>query len=279
MEADHEPAGDATEATVERAVPAPWLLRRARCRMASAVVSLREVPDPVTDEQRLSGLGGLLPREAWHALINDGHVRRHKPGETLMRQGEPGRFVYVLVAGLVKVTRTEREGSELLLAIRGPGEIIGDRSVLDGGPRSATVTTLDHCETAGLPAGRFRELMRIHDCDDILIRHAFGLLRDREDRWAEKATLSAGPLVARELLRLAAQSGDIPNGPSGVNLRLSQDDLAGCVGLSRSAVAGELQRLRDLGVVSTARRRVIIRDLRRLQALAEHADAWPMTTE
>lgn len=233
----------------------------------------------MTDGRRLSGLGGLLPPEAWRALIDDGHRRRHKPGETLVRRGEPGGFVYALVAGLVKVTRSERQGTELLLAVRGPGEVIGDRSVLDGGPRSATVITLDHCETAGLPARRFRELMTIHDCDDILIRHALARLRDREDRWADKATLPAGPLVARELLRLVAETGDVPTGPVGVNLRLSQEDLAGFVGLSRSAVAAELQRLRSLGVVSTARRRVIIRDLLQLQALAEHASAWPMTAE
>jgi CRP/FNR family transcriptional regulator, cyclic AMP receptor protein len=86
-------------------------------------------------------------------------------------------------------------------------------------------------------------------------------------------------LVASELLRLVAQSGDIQTGPIGVNLRLSQDDIASSVGLSRSAVANELQRLRALGVVSTARRCIIVRDLRRLQTLAEHADAWPMTAE
>jgi CRP/FNR family transcriptional regulator, cyclic AMP receptor protein len=96
-----------------------------------------------------------------------------------MRQGEPGGFVYTLVSGLVKVTRDEINGTRLLLAVRGPGEVIGDVSVLDGGLRSATVTTLDRCETVGLPAGRFRELMTIHDCYDVLVRHVLGRLRDR----------------------------------------------------------------------------------------------------
>ncbi|MEV0403011.1 Crp/Fnr family transcriptional regulator [Actinoallomurus sp. NPDC050550] len=224
-------------------------------------------------------MGGLLPYEAWCALIDDGHIRRYRPGDTLMRQGEPGGFVLVLVAGLVKVTRDESDGSQLLLAVRGPGEVIGDISALGGGQRSATVTALDHCETTALAAGRFRELIAVHDSIDVLIRHAFGRLREREDRWAEKATLPAGRLVARELLRMAAQSGNATIGPIALNLRLSQDDLARCLGLSRSAVAAELQRLRARGVVSTARRRVVIRDLRRLEALAEHADAWPMTAE
>ncbi|GAA4635864.1 Crp/Fnr family transcriptional regulator [Actinoallomurus vinaceus] len=233
----------------------------------------------MADGRRLSGLGGLLPYEAWRALIDDGHIRRYKPGAVLVRQGEPGGFVLALVAGLIKVTRDESDGSQLLLAVRGPGEVVGDISALAGGPRSATVTALDCCETTVLAAGRFRELMTVHDSNDVLFRHAFGRLREREDRWAEKATLPAGRLVARELLRMAAQSGDAVVGLVALNLRLSQDDLARCLGLSRSAVAGELQRLRALGVVSTARRRVIIRDLRRLEALAEHADAWPMTAE
>lgn len=233
----------------------------------------------MTGGQGLGGLGGLLPPEAWSALIDDAHVRRYKPGEVLVRQGDPGGFVLALLAGLVKVTRDEIDGSELLLAVRGPGEVIGDISVLDGRPRSATVSALDQCATAVVPAGRFREVITVHDFVDVLFRHAFGRLREGEDRWAEKATLPAGRLVARQLLRMVAQSGDVAIGSIGVNLRLSQEDLARGVGLSRSAVAIELQRLRSLGVVSTARRRLVIRDLRRLEALAEHADAWPMTAE
>jgi CRP/FNR family transcriptional regulator, cyclic AMP receptor protein len=92
-----------------------------------------------------AGLGSLLPPEAWQALLANGMVRRFGKGEILMRQGEPGSHVFVLARGRVKVARVDTEGNELLLALRGVGDIVGELAVLGGGARSATVTALVPC--------------------------------------------------------------------------------------------------------------------------------------
>jgi|HubBroStandDraft_5_1064220.scaffolds.fasta_scaffold100240_3 hypothetical protein len=60
-----------------------------------------------------------------------------------MRQGDPGSHVFILAAGRVKIARVDSEGNELLLAVRGVGDIVGELAVLGGGLRSATVTALD----------------------------------------------------------------------------------------------------------------------------------------
>lgn len=95
-----------------------------------------------------TGLRTLLPVEAWQALLASGTVRRFERGEILMRQGEPGSYVFILAAGRVKVARVDVDGNELLLAIRGVADILGELAVLGGRMRSATVTALVPCITS-----------------------------------------------------------------------------------------------------------------------------------
>jgi CRP-like cAMP-binding protein len=87
-----------------------------------------------------AGLASLLPREAWQALLASGAVRQFAKGEVLMRQGEPVSYVFILASGRVKVAKVDVEGNELLLALRGASDILGELAVLGGGMRSATVS-------------------------------------------------------------------------------------------------------------------------------------------
>lgn len=199
------------------------------------------------------GLGACLAQETWRALLAAGAVRRFSTGEVLMRQGDPGTYVLALTAGNVKVSRVESQGDELLLAVRGPGEIIGEIAVLDGTVRSATVTSLGPCITYVLPAARFLRIIREFHAETVLLRHIIARYREGEEVRTELAELPARQRIARVLLRLAgAVEGMHPA------LELSQEELAHAAGLSRSAVATELAGLRRLGLVATGRRRLVI---------------------
>ncbi|MEV4455101.1 helix-turn-helix domain-containing protein [Microbispora sp. NPDC049633] len=131
-------------------------------------------------------------------------------------------------------------------------------AVLDGGERSATVSALTSCLAHAVTAARFHEIVRTFNLHGILIRRAIQRLREGEAIRAELAGLPAPVLVARTLIRLA----------TGLEVRLSQSDLAAATGLSRSAVAAELATLRRTGSVETYRQRIVIRDLNALQAAA-----------
>jgi CRP-like cAMP-binding protein len=217
----------------------------------------------------LQGLGSLLPRDAWNALQRNGAYRRYDAGETLLRQGEDGTHVLVLTSGQVKIIRVEPDGSELLLAIRSPGEVLGEIAVLGGTTRSATVTALDPCLTYALAAVKFRRIIDDFRLHGLLFGYFLTRLREAEDIRAELAELAASQRVARTLVRFAAMTAPPRAEGTAVDIRLSQDELASAVGLSRSAVAAELADLRRRGLVSTARRRVIILDLDGLRALAD----------
>ncbi|MGI8335221.1 Crp/Fnr family transcriptional regulator [Actinomadura scrupuli] len=169
-----------------------------------------------------------------------------------------------LIAGRVKVLRTSPDGSVVVLAVRGPGELLGDISVLGGDDRSATVIALDPCEVRLIPAEHFLYLVRSQGWETQFLRHAMSRIREGEAWRAELATLPAGPRLARTLLRLAA-----PRPARSADVGLNQTELGQAAGLSRSTVAAELARLREQGIIATTGRRIVIIDLHRLRALAD----------
>lgn len=211
-----------------------------------------------------------IPPEAWARLLSAGGIRRYEPGTVLLRQGDPATHVLALVSGRVKVMRTLPDGSIVVLSIRGPGEILGEISVLGGDSRAVTVAALDHCEARSIPAERFLLLVRSLGLEIPLLRQAMNRIRDGETWRSELAVLPAGPRLVRTLLRLAGPS---LSGPAEADIGLDQTELGQAAGLSRSTVAAELARLRDQGIITTARRRVVITDLDRLRELAraDHA--------
>jgi CRP/FNR family cyclic AMP-dependent transcriptional regulator len=159
----------------------------------------------------------------------------------------------------VKVTRVEPDGQELVMAVRGRGEIIGVITYLDGQERSATVTAISSCLAYMVSEVRFRRIVGEFNIDDVILRHVTARLRESEDIRSELASLTPRRRIARMLLRFSV----------GEHCVLSQGDIAKAVGLSRSAVAGELAWLRAHGLVSTGRGRVTITDPARLDELAD----------
>jgi CRP/FNR family transcriptional regulator, cyclic AMP receptor protein len=206
----------------------------------------------------------VVSAEAWARLLSSGAPRFYEPEAVLLRQGEPATHVLPLVAGHVRVTRTSRDGSVVVLGVRGPGEILGDIAVLGEGSRSATVTALERCETRIIPAPRLLILVRSMGLERQLFRHVTARIREGEAWRADLAALPAGPRLARTLIRLA-----IPGPDGSADVILDQAELGLAAGLSRSTVAAELGRLRKQGVVVTARRRIVITDLAGLQIVAE----------
>ncbi|QXJ26502.1 Crp/Fnr family transcriptional regulator [Actinomadura graeca] len=200
----------------------------------------------------------------WERLVSAGSERRFGAGEVVLRQGDPPTHVLVLVSGRVKVSLTLPKGEVLLVAVRGPGELLGEMAVLGGDDRSATVVAVDACVTRVVTAERFRFLTQSAGVRDELLRRAMRRIREGETWRAETAALPAGPRVARALVRLAAVAEGEP-----VDVGLGQTEIGQAVGLSRSVVAAELARLRERGLVMTERRRIVIVDLPGLRALAE----------
>jgi CRP/FNR family cyclic AMP-dependent transcriptional regulator len=188
---------------------------------------------------------------------------------TLFHQGDPSTHVLVMLVGWVKAFATSRTGYEALLAIRGPGDIIGELSALDGKVRSATVLTLSPVEVAVLPSEQFVALLgRQPQLALALFGYLADRLREADRRRLEFGALSVSERLIRRLLELAELHGKPESGGIVLDIPLSQRELAGSVGASREAVARALKLLRERRIVITQRQRIVVLQPQVLRSIA-----------
>jgi CRP/FNR family transcriptional regulator, cyclic AMP receptor protein len=214
-------------------------------------------------------LDGLAPADR-AALAEAGTARHYRKGEPLFIAGDPGGFVVLITAGRVKVTAPAPTGAEAVLSLRGPGDLVGELSALADGPdeRVATVVALEPVVCRVVRSGDFRAILAEHPAIALgLLRMVAARLRASDRRIVEFGAYDTVRRLARLLADMAEAAGSgRPRVGPGEHVRvlrtgLTQDDLAGMVGASRESVARGLATLRSLGLVSTGRGRVDVRDL------------------
>ncbi|GGK80945.1 Crp/Fnr family transcriptional regulator [Sphaerisporangium melleum] len=209
----------------------------------------------------------LLTKDECDALYAAGRKRRWERGATVMTEGDTSDWVLVLTSGRVKVSSYTAGGNEVVLAIRGPGALLGEMSFISGEPRSGTVTALEAVE--GVIVRDFSGYLREHGrVAVLLLQIVVGRLRDSDRKRVEYGAFDTTGRVATRLVELAERFGEPTNGGVRVALPLSQDELAGWTGASREAVSKALRTLRDRGLIETGRRRVVIYDLEGLRKRA-----------
>ena len=102
------------------------------------------------DVLRQAPLFSSLDDEAATALGSSMTETKLRRGDALFHEGDSGDELYVVIDGKVKVGRSATDGRENLLAIMGPGQMFGELSLFDPGPRSATVTAVTDVTFASL---------------------------------------------------------------------------------------------------------------------------------
>lgn len=230
-----------------------------------------------------SFLAELTPAERGD-LESRGRVRDFARGDTLFVEGDRSSWVAVLLSGRVKAFSYREHGGEALLAVRGPGALLGEVAAIDGLPRSATVAALEPARALAVTAEEFMAFLQAHGRVSIIImRMLCQRWRDADRKRVEFGMFDATGRVAQRLVELAERFGQPYEGRAGaagqrggqsggqsvrITLNLSQEELAGWVGASREAVSKALRTLRRHGWIETGRRRLIVHDL---QALRRHA--------
>jgi CRP/FNR family cyclic AMP-dependent transcriptional regulator len=198
-----------------------------------------------------------------------GRRRSFGPGVTLVHEGDDSGPVVVIVTGRVKVAALGGAGREAIIAVRGPGDLIGELSAIDGGPRSATVTTLEPAEVLLVPGSAFAALLERHlRIALVLLRMVAGRLRYADSQQAQFATQDVVGRVASRLLELGERFGVADDSRVEIALPLSQEELAAWTGSSREAVSKALQQLRSLHIVETGRKHITLLDVAALRRRA-----------
>lgn len=132
-----------------------------------------------------------LPERAFEQLAAKGQLRTFPPGAALMRQGEDGQSIHVILSGRVCVERTVPGGEKpLFLAELGSGEAVGEMAVMENEPRSATVTAVDEVQTVELEGKEVAQLVSRYP------RALENYLRVLRQRARQTQELGAGPRSA-----------------------------------------------------------------------------------
>ena len=203
-------------------------------------------------------------------LMRRGRRRAWERDEIVCTEGERSDWVLVVLSGWAKASSDTARGAEVLLAVRGPGALLGDMAAIDGQPRSATVTALDPLTALVVPVAEFSGFLQAHGrIGFLLMRMLVERLRDADRKRIEFGAHSTAGRVATRLVELAERFGE--QTPTGLRVAvpLSQDELAGWTGASREAVSKALGVLRSYGWITTGRRQIIVHDLEALRSLTD----------
>jgi len=195
-------------------------------------------------------------------LREQGRPRKFRTGATLFHEGDHSDWIGLVVKGRVKISCFGADGRERLVAVIGPGELLGELSAIDGEPRSATATALEPLEAAVLTAEEFVTFLETNPRATLgILRSVIGRLRDSDKRRVELGALDTVGRVGRLLVELAERYGEESDAGIRIRLPLSQEELAGWAGASREAVVKALRKLRARGWIETGRREIRVLDL------------------
>ncbi|WP_267940262.1 Crp/Fnr family transcriptional regulator [Streptomyces sp. ST2-7A] len=195
------------------------------------------------------------------------------PNTLLMVEGAGDTRVILLLSGFVTVRRSLAEGGEALLAVRGPGDVLGELAALDGEPRSATVRSAGKAVGRMIRADTFRGFLRERpEVAETLQRVVTGRLRDAVRDRVETGVGPARLRLARTLHSLILAHG-VRDARGGLRLAfpLAQRDMAALAGISDAGLQRAVRVLREEGVVSTGYREWVVHDPERLRAAADPA--------
>jgi CRP/FNR family transcriptional regulator, cyclic AMP receptor protein len=207
----------------------------------------------------------LTARSFWNALADPerealaaaGAEEVFRAGSVLCREGDESTQVMIIDSGWVKVSvRSGSEGGEQILAVRGQGDVVGERAALTTRVRSATVTALDEVSAMVVPAGRFTEFLRGHpQAAEVLERQVAERRREGRMRSTPSERSSAEQRLAWLLLELARRRGGHQHPSSATfTLPMSQQELADWVGTTSDVVSRFLKSWREHGIIDRHQR-------------------------
>jgi CRP/FNR family transcriptional regulator, cyclic AMP receptor protein len=218
------------------------------------------------------------PAGEFLALLNEadrqdleaiGRRQTAERGDVLLARGEVGDRVLVVETGRVKVSVTTSSGREVVLTFRGPGSLMGDQSLVDESPRSATVTAVEPVTVLVFAASAFRGYLASHPNVALaMLATLSGRLRESDRRLAEYSAADTLGRICARLVELCEQEGHDESLVVQITLPITQEELAGWTGASIEATAKALRQLRSLGWVATGRRSIEVTDLASLRGRA-----------
>ncbi|MBI5335518.1 MAG: Crp/Fnr family transcriptional regulator [Burkholderiales bacterium] len=174
--------------------------------------------------------------------------RRYRRGEIIVERGQKSNALFILLTGRARVVASDARGREVILAVLEPGDYLGEMSLIDNEPHSASVRA--EVQTDVLVLGRTEFARCLPENSSLayaILRGLVARLRAADRQIESLALLDVYGRVARALLDMADES----DGQRIIRGKVSRQDLAKHVGASREMVSRVMKDLEERGLVET----------------------------
>lgn len=224
------------------------------------------MPDFAAELARISLFAGLEPAEL-ASLAEHTFVRKLARGQVLFNEGEPSDYLFLVRSGRLRVYVASARGDELVLSVVGPGETLGELSILDQQPRSATVDALENVELIGLPRTEAAALLESNR--EALHAVALALAAGMRRLSGTAADLVFLDLPRRLAKLLLAEAHTRPDGTIESQLAMTQTGVAARLGATRQTLNRAMSTLAHRGWITVEGSTVRIDDIAALARFAE----------
>jgi CRP-like cAMP-binding protein len=227
------------------------------------------VPDLTPDLLARIPIFRHVGAEDRHRLAAASRLRHYERGDAIFGEGDPSELLFVLVTGRVKVFKARPDGSDLILEIFGPGDLLGAVAAYQSRPYPAGAQALEPSTCLLLPRDRFFGLLEAHPS---LVRGLLGSLSHRlVELTARLADLTGGRIevrLARLFLKLADQLGHPERDGTFIALPLSRQELADLTGTTIETSIRIMSRWNKEDVLRTEKDGFVLVDRAALETLA-----------
>jgi CRP/FNR family transcriptional regulator, cyclic AMP receptor protein len=201
-----------------------------------------------------TALFGSLDSQDRTAIAGRMRKVQFEPDQMIFSRGDPGREVYLVIEGRIRLSVLTNDGRELSFDRAGPGHIFGEIATFDGGERTAGATAVSRVQALSLPQKALMELIENNPKVAIAaIRFLCQRLRETDQKLEAIALHRIEVRLARLMLSAIKLQATTPNeGKVKLDLDMSQSELALLIGASRPKVNIALAMLEDMGAITKA---------------------------
>jgi len=210
-----------------------------------------------------------LPTDVLSKLAEKVELREIRRRQVIYLPGDPGMAVFLVNGGRVKVSKVTRDGKELTLSYRVPGEIFGETCLIDGEPREEMAEAMENALVTEIERGVFDELLRTQPSLGYRMTKILAQRRREIEAKIENLVFKdVNAKLAELLLRFADEYGVEDARGTLVALKITHQEMANLIGSTRETVSLTLAQFKKRGLIQSEGRKVIITDREGLKALA-----------
>lgn len=233
---------------------------------------MSELNDSLKWELKKNPLFQDLDEAAFEDLLGSSKPKVYKTRAPVFHEGDPGGSMLMILSGQIKISTIAAGGKEVALAFLGPGDVIGEITLLDGGPRTATAAAMEPTRTLELTRSAFLAALEKSPATALkVIEILCKRLRATSEMVEDATLLTAAPRLARTLMRLARTNGVKDADGVKIDLSLSQSTLGAHAGLLRESVNRQLRVWEADEVLKRRDNRIIILRENTLKEICESA--------